>query len=188
MRRAVLLAMALAAGLGGWSAGSAALASKATDAEAAFANGEDATAIRLFSEALAETTDPKAQVAAYFGRGEIYALNRRLDEAIADFTAALSLDKDPATRASSFYSRAESHSRRGETEAALQDYADSIALQPALIGLHYARGALYARLGKREQAVADFDAELKQHPTYYRAAAAKAQLLGLPPPPEWTPH
>jgi tetratricopeptide (TPR) repeat protein len=179
----LLAAVAAAALAAAPALGTRAWASKASDAEAAFAANQDDDAVRLFSEAIAESAnDPSAQAVAYFGRGEVQAINRRYDLAVADFTAALALHADDASRANTLVSRAEVYGRQRKYDEALADYAESLRLAPGAIGVHYARGALLRRLNRIPEAVSDFDAELKINPTSYRTTSARAEALGLPIP------
>jgi tetratricopeptide (TPR) repeat protein len=183
MRPALILAAMVATGTLAAGAAGPAWANKSAEAEAAFAAGRDEEAIRLFGEAIAESAaDPGAQALAYFGRGEVQALNRRTEAAIADFTAALGLDQDDASRAATLYSRAEVYGRAQRNAEALADYTESLKRAPGLVGVHYARGSIYRRMDMKAEALADFDAELKINPTSYRALSARADLLGLPPP------
>lgn len=179
MRFTMILAALMAVG-----GGAPALANKSAEAEAAFAANRDQDAIRLFGEAIAESAgDPHAQALAYFGRGEVLAMNRLSEQAIADFTAALALDQDPASRANVHFSRAEAYGRRQMFTEAVADYSESLKLTPGMIGVHHARGLLLNRMGRKDEALADFDAELKINPTSYRTLSARAEMLGLPPPP-----
>ena len=181
MRAIPMLGVVLALTVG-W--GGAALANKLDDAQSAFADMRDVEALALFGEVLADrASSPETLAAARFGRGELYALANQPDDAIADFTAALALPQAPAERAITYVSRAESLVRRNRIEEAILDYSQSYALQPNQAGVLTARGNLYSRLGKKEEALADFDAELKRRPTYYRALTGRAVVLNLPLPP-----
>jgi len=174
----LLLLTVLALGLAG-----PALAGKLADAEAAFAAGRDAQAMQLYTDAIAEAgDDASAKATAYFGRGEVHAINRRTDEAVADFSAVVALPVDAETRANAYFSRAEALSRRRRWEPALADYAEALKLQPMLIGAHYARGRALRALDRPQEAVAEFDAELKINPDSFRAQSQRADLLGLPQP------
>jgi tetratricopeptide (TPR) repeat protein len=175
--------LTLMAALTALACASPALANTRAAAEAAFAANRDADAIRLYGEAIAESAgDPSAQAVAHFGRGEVYVLNRRGDEAIADFTAAATLTNDDASRANALFSRAEAYGRKQSYDQALADYSESLKLAPGVVGVHYARGVIYRRLERKDEALADFDAELKINPGSARASTARALLLGLPPP------
>jgi len=175
----LILPLAAAAAL----AGSPALASKVSDAEAAFAAGRDDEAMALYTAALAEAPDDAARAAAYFGRGEVHSLNRRVDEALADFSAVIALpNADAATRANAYFSRAEVASRRRMWEPALADYDAALKLQPKMLGVNIGRARALRGLDRKDEALAAFDAELKLNPTSYRAQVGKAELLGLPIP------
>ncbi|HTI66886.1 MAG TPA: hypothetical protein VL460_04985 [Caulobacteraceae bacterium] len=163
-------------------------ANKSAEAEAAFADNRDDEAIVLFGQAIQESAgDASAQALAYFGRGEVQAMNRRTDLAIEDFTAALALKQDDASRANTYYSRGEAYGRKQMIAEAVADYSESIRLAPGLVGVHYARGALLRRLKRNDEALVDFEAELKINPTSYRTLTAKADMLGLPMPPDPRP-
>jgi tetratricopeptide (TPR) repeat protein len=182
MRLALALAAALAGVLAVGAAGPA-LAGKVADAEAAFAANRDDEAMRLYGEAITESAgDPETQAGAYFGRGEVHALNARQEEAIADFTAALALQKDDASRANTLFSRAEAYNRRRQYERALVDYTETLKLGPGMVGVYFARSRVYRALDRRDEALADLEAELKINPTSYRALSTRAEMLGLPQP------
>ncbi len=185
--RVVVPALALAAVLA-LGAGDA-WAAKIDQAEDAAAMFDDATALRLFQEVLDESpNDPRLRAAAYLGRGEIHVSNRDTDLAIADFSAALALPQDPAQRAVALVARAEAYGRKGQAglAQALADYNESLAIAPGQTGVLTARGGLRQRMGDKDGALVDYDAELKLRPRFYRALVGKAQILGteLPPNPE----
>jgi tetratricopeptide (TPR) repeat protein len=183
MRQLTLFAAPVALAALALSCATPALANKSADAQAAFAIGRDNEAINLYGEAIADSNgDPSAQAIAFFGRGEVLAMNRRTDEAIADFTSALALPQDDASRATTLFSRAEAYSRRQMNDLAIADYSESLRLAPGVVGVHYARGTLYRRMDRKAEALADFDAELKINPTSYRALTTRADMLGLPMP------
>jgi tetratricopeptide (TPR) repeat protein len=178
------LALALAAALT-LTAADQALAGKISDAEAAFAENRDAQAIVLYDQAIAESAnDPVALAGAYFGRGEVDAASGRTDAALVDFTAALALKQDPISRANTLFSRAEAYNRKRNYQAAVDDYGEAIKLQPGMVGAHFSRGRALRQLKRDEEAVAEFDAELKISPNSYRTLSARADALGLPQPPD----
>lgn len=166
---------------------SPALADKIDDAQAAFAEYDDVTALKLLDEVLAEPgADPHVRALALFNRGEVLASKGDYDKAIADFSGALDLQQDPGERAQTLVSRAEAYNRRNRSEEALKDYAASLAIAPDQLGVHTARGQLYQKIGDNDAALADFEAELKLNPKYYRALVGKALILGQPLPPDPT--
>ena len=167
--------------------GPPALADKIDDAQAAFAEYDDATALKLLGEAAAEYAgDPRKLALVHFNRGEVYASKGSYDEALTDFTSALALPQDDSERALTLISRAEAYNRRNRSAEALKDYDASLILAPDQLGVRTARGQLRDRMGDKQAALADFEAELKLHPTYYRALVGRAQILNLPLPPDPT--
>ena len=167
--------------------GPPALADKIDDAQAAFAEFDDEKAIKLLGEALSESqAAPRRQALAYFNRGEVYVSKGAYDLALGDFTAALALPQDDGERALTLISRAETYNRRNRNEEALKDYDASLLLAPEQLGARTARGQLKQKMGLKDAALADFEAELKLHPTYYRALVGRSVLLGLPLPPDPT--
>jgi tetratricopeptide (TPR) repeat protein len=167
--------------------GPPALADKIDDAQAAFADFDDATALKLLDEAAVEYAADKHKLAVvYFNRGEVYASKGSYDQAVADFTAALDLPQDPNERAVTLISRAEAYNRRNRSAEALKDYDASLELAPDQLGVRTARGQLKDKMGDKQAALADYEAELKLHPTYYRALVGRAVILDLPLPPDPT--
>lgn len=160
-----------------------ALADKIDDAQAAFADYDDEKALKLLGEALGEAqAAPRRLALAYFNRGEVYVSKGAYDLALGDFTAALALPQDDSERALTLISRAETYNRRNRSAEALKDYDASLALAPEQLGARTARGQLEQKMGLKDAALADFEAELKLHPTYYRALVGRAVLLDLPLP------
>ncbi len=94
--------------------------------------------------------------------------------------------QDDSERALTLISRAEAYNRRNRSAEALKDYDASLTLAPDQLGVRTARGQLRDRMGDKQAALADFEAELKLHPTYYRALVGRAQILNLPLPPDPT--
>ena len=182
MRRAPALP-AIFAAVAAMAVAAPAFASKIADAEAAFAEDRDAQAIDLYGQVIAESAnDPALLADAYFGRGEVYAATGHADMAIPDFTAALALKQDAPSRANTLFSRAEAEIRRRQYQAAVDDYGEAATLEPAMVGVHFGRGRALRALGKTDEAVKEYDAELKLNPKSFRAQSARAELLGLPQP------
>ena len=173
------MALILAAGFAGQ-----AQAAKIDDAASASADGKDDEALVLYEQILADpASSPGLRASAYVGRGEIYAADRQPAKAIDDFTAALALSTDAGQKATTLIDRAEVLNRQGKSAEAIEDYRQSLILAPGQIGGHTQLGSLYLRKGDREAALAEFDAELKIRPKYYRALVGRSQILGLPLPP-----
>lgn len=80
------------------------------------------------------------------------------DDAIADLTEACRLD--PKHECAVHY-RANHYEWAGKTDLALADFNAAVALQPEMV---LDRGEFFLRLGKWQQALADFDQYLKLHP------------------------
>jgi tetratricopeptide (TPR) repeat protein len=160
-------------------------AAKIDDAAEASAEGRDDDALKLLAEILADPASPASlRASALTSRGELYASSRQTAKADDDFTAALALASDPALKATIYVDRAEVLARLGKTADAIEDYKQSLALAPGQIGGHTQLGSLYQRMGNREAALAEFDAELKIRPNYYRALVGRDVILGLPLPPD----
>ena len=159
-------------------------AAKIDDAAVASSEGRDDDAIALYEQILADpASSADLRASALIGRGEVYAANRKTDKAVADFTAGLALSTDTDQKATAYIDRAEVLNRQGKTAEAIEDYRQSLILAPGQIGGHTQLGSLYLRKGDREAALAEFDAELKIRPKYYRALVGRSQILGLPLPP-----
>ncbi len=185
MRPVLALVAGLSLSVCGAGAWAATPADKLIAADSAYAEYEVDTALRLYNEVLGEAgADAKTKASALFGRAEVYAGSNRFPLAIEDYTAALAVQPDPAQRATILFSRAEGYARTNQVELALADYAESLRLAPDQLGVHTVRGNLLQRLGRKDEALVEFEAELARRPNNYRARVGRAVILGLPLPPD----
>jgi len=108
----------------------------------------------------------------YFKRGNAYLRTRQYDQAIDDFTAAITLEQSPWA----FDGRASANHVEGRDEQALPDADRAVALGPGNVHFLETRAAIFEKLGRRDEAVADYLAALKIEPTM---PAAKKGLKRL---------
>ena len=97
--------------------------------------------------------------------------------ALADLGRALDLDPD-STRA--YNERGQIFLESGDTRRAIQEFSRSLQVTSTVDG-HYQRGAAYEKLGDHQNAIADFDAVIRQSsdaPYAYRARSAARRASG----------
>ncbi len=128
---------------------------------------DDADALADFDRAVALKAD---YVEALSGRGDALRNRKEFAKAVADYDRALAVIESGAAgeiTAKAFGSRlhdSRCHARAqlGELTAALADCDEAKRLQPYSVPIN--RAVVYLRLGRFEEAVADFDAVLKLLP------------------------
>lgn len=168
--------------------------------------GNPATAVELYSKALALVPDPLWLVQrgiAYDQSGEAEKAKADYDRAIAgnpelvdayvnraanritakDYAAALAdydqvIRLDP-NRSEAYFNRAVTHDAAGMREAAIQDYTQAIQLRPDYANAYFNRGLDYASLEKKDLAAADFKNILGLNADAQTLTAADAQLEKL---------
>jgi poly(3-hydroxybutyrate) depolymerase/tetratricopeptide (TPR) repeat protein len=96
---------------------------------------------------------------AFAHRGVTYEIKKQYDRAIADYDQAIRLNPDGAAYFA-WRCRARTLSG-GEKAAALTDCNESLRLRPDDPNAFDIRGLTYLRLGRFDNAIADYDAELK---------------------------
>jgi len=131
------------------------------NARAYFARAVEYESKRDYDRALADygkaiELDPtRAQY--YAGRGDMYSSKGDYDQAMADFEKAIGL---APLRAASYGGRGGVWFGRKEFANALSDYSKNIELDPRDAGARYNRGLTYEKLGRREEAIADYKGAL----------------------------
>jgi len=139
-------------------------------------NGHSNLAFDLMAHTLSSTSgSPNSQLLALVHRSQLYALDFRYNEAIADVDAAIALmiDKDDELRNGvySWSSLPELYVLRGqmvmllyEWDRVLADYNTALELDPTYADAYFYRGVLYYSVLEREQALADFEYYLELAP------------------------
>jgi tetratricopeptide (TPR) repeat protein len=159
-------------------------AAHVAQAKAAFASGDYQDAIREYTEALSDKGPSSNERAAiYDGRGQAYRESRQYKEAIADYDAAIKLrPKYP----DAMLNRAIAYDRIGQGDRAIAGYGQTIKtitsieaaklaanipypfpvsqLEHNLEGAYLDRGIAYAKHGKFEQSIADFQQAAQLEP------------------------
>jgi tetratricopeptide (TPR) repeat protein len=154
-------------------------------AKAAFASGNYQDAIKEYTDALNEKglTD-KERAEVYNGRGQAYREGRQYKEAIADYDAAIKLR--PKIYPDAMLNRAIAYDRIGQGDEAIAGYSDTIKtitsieaaqlaanipypepvaqLEQNLEGAYLDRGIAYAKHGKLDQSIADFEQAARLEP------------------------
>jgi tetratricopeptide (TPR) repeat protein len=87
------------------------------------------------------------------------------DTKIAGCSALIAAgDKSPSDLAIVYYNRAAGHDAKQELGAALADYTKAIELAPGDAEMHAVRGWVYQRLGRRDDALADYGRAIALNP------------------------
>lgn len=135
-------------------------------------NREDyATAIRIYSDILADNPPKEVAAVVLKHRGMAQFSSSNYAQAIADF--GLSLEADPQCYKAAYY--------RGVVKSVLQDYSGAIEDFDLALSIHpyhfysrYRRGVAYWHLGDYAQALADSDSALKLEPDNAQALRLKS--------------
>jgi tetratricopeptide (TPR) repeat protein len=107
---------------------------------------------------------------AYYNRGNAYSDKGLYDQAIADYTKAVALRPD---HASAYNGRAWAFHEKREDAKGLPDAERAVRLAPRDAPTLETRAEIYERLGRRDEAIADYRAALKLN------AKLKEALEGL---------
>jgi tetratricopeptide (TPR) repeat protein len=162
-----------------------AIALNPNDASHYYNRGNEYIDKKLPDQAIADYTQAIAlkpdYASAYGNRGIAYSDKNLEDQALADYNKAIALDPSHGTF---YHNRSWSYFILGQYDKALLDINTAIDLGPTANG-YSLRGDIYAKLGKRDQAITDYRASLKISPTYQpsldglqRLGIAASQNLG----------
>jgi lipoprotein NlpI len=97
--------------------------------------------------------DPK-RLDAYFYRAEIFSVQNKFPEAIADYTKVIELDPKAST---AYDKRGWEEFKLGQMDRAIEDFDRYIALEPRREPYHWQRGIAYYYAGKYEQGRKQFE-------------------------------
>jgi lipoprotein NlpI len=129
---------------------------------AAAKRGDLEQAIELFGKAIeAKALPSPTRALAYLNRGNVYADQRRFEEAMADYEAALALAPDLVE---AHLSRGRLYEEGGLYDQAIADYAAIVALQPKEPAAYDARARAYFEAGQLKAALADFNTAISLAP------------------------
>lgn len=132
----------------------------------------------IADENAAIATSPRIE-RAYYNRGWAYMKKGAYDAAIADFTRAIALKPD----FSLYNNRAWAHHLKGDDAGGLADAEEAVKLAPKDRFCLGTRGAIYEKLGRRDEATADYRAALALDPKDREAIEGLKRLGREPSPP-----
>jgi Tetratricopeptide repeat len=115
------------------------------------------------------TRDERPDVRHLF-RGNVLALRRKYDPAIAEYNMAI---EAAPKNAAAYNNRGVAWARQGNLERAFTDFNRAIELDPRLAAPHNNRGAAHLATKSYAQAILDLTRAIELHPTY---AAAHVNL------------
>ncbi|MEO8097690.1 MAG: tetratricopeptide repeat protein [Acidobacteriota bacterium] len=131
-------------------------------------------AVELFTEAL--SIDPASWNAYYQRAGARVSLNA-FQDALADFQTALQIKPDLLEARTGL---AAVYSAKGDYRRAIDELTKTIDAKPS-VDAYYHRGEAYARMGRHDDAIADFNwliDKLRSAPYVYLARAKSRRALG----------
>jgi tetratricopeptide (TPR) repeat protein len=110
---------------------------------------------------------------AYYNRAWAEAKTDQYDASIADYTKAIAIQPN----ASSYNNRAWMHHLKGDDAGGLADAEEAVKLTPNDAYCHGTRGAIYEKLGRRDDAIADYRTALALDPKDQEAIDGLRRLL-----------
>jgi tetratricopeptide (TPR) repeat protein len=133
-----------------------------------------------YDDAIADETEaialsPRLE-RAFYNRGWAYMKKREYDAAIADYTRAIAIQPD----FSLYNNRAWSHHLKGDDAGGLADAEEAVKEAPSNPFCLGTRAAIYEKLGRRDDAIADYRAAFALDPKDPEAIDA-LKRLGVPP-------
>lgn len=138
-------------------------------------SAEAADALRRAAE-----KDPK-DATAWLSAGEIYAKNRRYDDAITTLTRAVGPDVSPPLdavgRYDAYFALGEANAAKGSTNEAIQDFDTAAGLQPQNAVPVYNKGVLQEQAGLKPDAEASYRSALQKDPGSVQIQAALGLIL-----------
>ena len=99
--------------------------------------------------------------AAFYKRGQLYAVKGAYPQALGDFNDAIRLNPRDVE---ALNNRCWVRTIIGDTQAALKDCNDALQLRPNFVDALDSRGLVNLKIGQHGNAIADFDAALRLNP------------------------
>jgi len=136
-----------------------------TEGDVALFAGDFETALVIFLDAIARSSDPEVTAQAQLGLGQAYFNQDEISTALNHFRQAAQAEV-PITAARAQYMLGQTYTRLQRYEDALAAYQAYLDLRPGLIDtrLHELRGDLFTTLGDHQAAVASFQEAYLAHP------------------------
>lgn len=186
IKRNVFLASVCAAFLAASAAASGPAAAATANANAdlaraaykALTDGDPATAIASYTQAIeSRKLESEVLANALLNRGLAYQRLNQHDLAVADYTAALRIDAMSAKlRAMALYNRGLSFQRLEQPSRAIEDFTSALFLDQQFSYAYYSRGMVLRETGQYLFALADFERALQfKYPDAARAYFGEAQ-------------
>ncbi len=118
--------------------------------------------------------------AIHYRRGNIYFELRSFREAVRDYDSAITLlEQEGAAEyliSDLHFNRGRAYGELGEYDRALRDFKSADRLMPERFDSIFWQGAMYEKLGKREEAIAAYKLALTKEDSDYRAHEALKRL------------
>lgn len=138
------------------------------------AAGDNDTAIRLLSEAIATRRLNNDDLAtAHNNRGIARYHKHEFDKALADYDTAIRL---APVYGPAYLNRGNLYSDKGELDRALADFNTALKISPAYDLAYNSRGAAFYRKGAFDAAIADYDKAISLKPDYGNAYWNRARV------------
>jgi tetratricopeptide (TPR) repeat protein len=99
--------------------------------------------------------------AAFYKRGQLYAVKGAYEQALKDFNDAIRLNPRDVE---ALNNRCWVRTIIGDTQAALKDCNDALQLRPNFVDALDSRGLVNLKIGQHSNAISDFDAALRLNP------------------------
>ena len=167
----------------------------AREASAAQSDGDFATALKLFTEALASgELEPRMRVIVLLRRASVLQALKHYDRALVDLDEAGAKDNDFGMRSDNsgrkvavmvHYNRGVVHESMGKYTAAMENYNEALRRDPEFSWIYVNRGNVHRAEGRCGPALADYADALKFGPGDNVAIANKAWVLATCPDAEF---
>ena len=126
------------------------------------ANADEETAVELYTQAIASSTDAKKISSYYTSRASLHKLLNRYDDALADYTKTIELNPRGAL---AYNFRADLYKELKRYDEAFADYEKAIELEPGNEFMYQDLGELYEKLKQYDKAIADYTKVIELFPT-----------------------